>query len=73
MPHVGQEMLTLSATPDFTPFGEFMICVYITNLLCIYIVYITKCVTSKEYAYGLITLVCLPGLVLFVSDLFYYI
>ena len=25
MPHVGQEMLTLSGTPDFTPFGEFMI------------------------------------------------
>ena len=23
--HVGQEMLTLSGTPDFTPFGEFMI------------------------------------------------
>ena len=23
-PHVGQEMLTLSGTPDFTPFGEFM-------------------------------------------------
>ena len=25
MPHVGQEMLTLSETPDFTPFGKFMI------------------------------------------------
>ena len=25
VPHVGQEMLTLSGTPDFTPFGEFMI------------------------------------------------
>ena len=24
-PHVGQEMITLSGTPDFTPFGEFMI------------------------------------------------
>ena len=23
--HVGQEMLTLSGTPDFNPFGEFMI------------------------------------------------
>ena len=25
MPHVGQEMLTLSGTLYFTPFGEFMI------------------------------------------------
>ena len=25
MPHVGQEMLTLSGTHDFTPFVEFMI------------------------------------------------
>ena len=25
VPHVGQEMLTLSGTPDFTPVGEFMI------------------------------------------------
>ena len=25
VPHVGQEMLTLSGTPDFTPFGQFMI------------------------------------------------
>ena len=25
MPHVGQEMLTIFVTHDFTPFGEFMI------------------------------------------------
>ena len=37
MSHVGQEMLTLSGTPDFTPFGEFMISpihyIYITEFV----------------------------------------
>ena len=36
MPHVGQEMLTISGTPDFTPFGEFMILlIRYTYTLCI--------------------------------------
>ena len=36
VPHVGQEMLTLSGTPDFTPFGEF--------IYYMYTLYITECV-----------------------------
>ena len=36
MPHVGQEMLTRSGTPDLTPFGEFMILlIRYTYTLCI--------------------------------------
>ena len=36
VPHVGQEILTLSGTPDFTPFGEFMILlISYTYTLCI--------------------------------------
>ena len=36
VPHVGQEILTLSGTPDFTPFGEFMILlIRYTYTLCI--------------------------------------
>ena len=48
-------MLTLSATPDFTPFGELMISPirYIHSRFC-------QC---YDYAYGLRSLVCLPGLV----------
>ena len=54
-----QEMLTLSGTLDFTPFGEFMIlpihymALYIHCIIC----------QSKDYVYGLMTMVCLPGLV----------
>ena len=55
MPHVGQEMRTLSGTPDFTPFGEFM------NSPSHYI-YITI-YQSRDYVFGLMTLVCLHGLV----------
>ena len=37
VPHVGQELLTLSGTPDFTPFGEFMILlIRYTYTLCMY-------------------------------------
>ena len=39
VPHVGQEMLTLSGTHDFTPFGEFMI----SPILYIYIIYYWIC------------------------------
>ena len=57
IPHVGQEMLTLSGTPDITSFGEFIIL-----LLYICIVYYWIC-QFKDYVYGLMTLICLPGLV----------
>ena len=34
---MGQELLTLSGTPDFTPFGEFMILlIRYTYTLCMY-------------------------------------
>ena len=37
VPHVGQELLTLSGTPDCTPFGEFMILlIRYTYTLCMY-------------------------------------
>ena len=37
VPHVGQEMLTLSGTHDFTPFGESMILlIHYTYTLCMY-------------------------------------
>ena len=39
VPHVGQEILTLSGTPDITPFGEFMI----LPIRYIYIVYYWIC------------------------------
>ena len=36
VPHVGQEMLTLSGTPDFTPLGKFIILlIHYTYKLCI--------------------------------------
>ena len=41
VPHVGQEMLTLSGIPDFTPFGEFMISPI--RYTCIYIIYCWIC------------------------------
>ena len=41
---MGQEMLTLSGTPAFTPFGEFIIS---------HIHYIN--ITDWDYAYGLMT------------------
>ena len=49
MPHVGQEMLTLPGTPEFTPFGEFMIHPFI--------IYVLQNCQSKEYVYGLMTLI----------------
>ena len=54
----GQETHTLSGTPDFTYFGEFMTShihyiLYILHRMC----------QSWDYVYGLMTLVCLPGLV----------
>ena len=39
MPRVGQERLTLFRTPDFTPFGEFMI----SPICYIYIIYYWNC------------------------------
>ena len=35
VPHVGQEMLTLSGTPDFTTFGEFMILLHLLYMHCV--------------------------------------
>ena len=68
MPDVGQEMLTLSGTPDCTPFGEFMILpihyIYIHYIIC----------QSKDYVYGLMTgLFTWISLDCFVSDLLYYL
>ena len=40
VPHVGQEMLTLSRTPDFTPFGQF-------RLSPIHYIYITEFVSFR--------------------------
>ena len=56
---MGQEIITLSGTPDFTPIGKFMIS-------SIHYIYITECVSLRTYymyVYGLMTLGCLPGLV----------
>ena len=55
---MGQEILTLSGTPDFTPFGEFMI---------------SPIYPSKDYVHGLMTPVCLPGLVLTALSWTYFI
>ena len=55
VPHVGQEMFTLSGTPDFTLFD-------FTHSIYIYIVYYWIC-QFKDYAYWLMILGCLPGLV----------
>ena len=52
MPHMGQKC-TLSGTPDFTPFGEFM-------TLPIHGIYRLP---SLGYVFGLMILVCLSGLV----------
>ena len=41
LPYVGQEMLTLPGTPDFTPFGEFMI----SLIHYIYTLYINELVS----------------------------
>ena len=67
VPHVGQEMLTLSGTPAFTPFREFTISPIHYNI------HYRMC-QSKDYVYGLMTylcawisliaLICLHGLVL---------
>ena len=46
VPHVGQEMLTHSGTPDCTPYGMFIISP---------IHYIYKMCQSKDYVYGLMT------------------
>ena len=35
VPHVGQELLTLSGKPDFTPFGEFMIYSFAIHMHCV--------------------------------------
>ena len=63
MPHVGQEM-SFYGTPDFTPFGEFMISpihYYIHYIIC----------QSKDYVYGLMTgLFAWISLNCFVIDLF---
>ena len=56
VPHVGQEMITLFRTPDFTAFGEFIS----SPIHCIYITYICQ---STDYVYRSMKLVCLPGLV----------
>ena len=50
VPHVGQEMLTLSGTPDFTPFGEFMISPI--HYICIICYWICQ---FSDYVYGLMT------------------
>ena len=86
VPHVGQEMLTLSRTPDFTPFNFthslskiYTIHVYYLSVsgLCIRIndsVYFAwiSLTACLVFVYGLMTLFILPGLVrLLVSDLFY--
>ena len=58
---MGQEVLTLSGTPDFTPFGEFMISPYMHYIICL----------SKDYVYGLMTgLFAWISLDCFVVDLF---
>ena len=49
-----QEILTLSGLSDITPFGEFMISP-------MHYIYITELVESWDHVYGIITLVCLPG------------
>ena len=68
MPHVGQEMLTLFGSPDFIPCGEFMISLFH------YTVYIHYRIgQSWNYVYGLMTLVCLPGLVLTILSRTYFI
>ena len=53
VPHVEQEMLTLSGTPDFTSF-EFIILL----IRYAYTLYYWIC-QFKDYVYGLMTLVCL--------------
>ena len=59
-------MLTPSGTPDFTPFGEFMISP-------IHYIYITECVSIMTTFTGLMTLVYLLGLCdCLVLDLFYW-
>ena len=53
------ETLTLSGTPDYTPFGEFMIHQFI--IYCIH--YILLNLSVYDYVFGFMTFVCLPGLV----------
>ena len=68
VPHVGQEMLTLSGTPDFTTFGELMI----SSIRYMYIIYITECVSLRAI-HGLMTgLFARISLDCFVSDLLFY-
>ena len=56
---------TLLGTPDFTPFGEFIISPIHYNIH--YIIF-----SLNDYAYGLMTLVCLPvGLLYLVLILFH--
>ena len=52
--YIGQEMLTRFGTPDFTPFGEFMI----SPIHYSYWIW-----QFWDYVYRSMTLVCLPGLV----------
>ena len=52
---MGQKLLTLSGTPNFTTFGEFMI------VLIRYIHYVLLNLSVYDYGYGLMTR--LPGLV----------
>ena len=57
--HVRKEMITLSGTPDFIPFDmgvhdfTHSLYMYIHCIIC----------QSRDYVYGLITLLCLPELV----------
>ena len=66
VPHVGQEMLTLSGTSDCIHFGVFMI----SPIHYIYIIYYSNC-QFWDYVYGLMTgLFAWIRLTAFVSDLF---
>ena len=58
MPHVGQEMLTLSEHLISLPLGSSWL-----HPFTIYTLYITECCNFYDYVYGLMALVCLPGLV----------
>ena len=52
--HVGQEMLTFSGKPGFTPSGEF-------SMSSIHHTCTLHNVPAEDYVYGLITLGCSPG------------
>ena len=61
---MGQEILTLSGTPDFTPFGEFM-------MSPIHYIYITEFVSFRTCLRINDWFVCLDLSDCFVSDLLY--